>query len=272
MKKLILNSQLIYALILFNVIVIYLQSFQTLSPYHLYFELIDAVITLFFCVEITYKIIASSPTNKIKTYFKNPWNRIDFISILFALPSIGVYFMPTMEIFAGFSILRSLRIFKLLRVIEFIPNGKRLSTQLFKALQGVSFIIFSFFVYTTIISLISLTLFKDVAPMYFQNAFDSFLTIFKVFSGDGFSDILIVIQSNSSSLLSAFAKFYFVAIVFSGSILGISLINSVFIDQMNQNISKTDKKEINEIQNLKKDLEVLKKQQNEILNLLKEKS
>ena len=184
MKKLILNEQLTYILIIVNVIIIYLQSFETLSPYFLYFELIDTVLTLFFCLEITYKIIACSANNKIKTYFKNPWNRIDFISIFLALPSVGVYFMPTLEIFTGFSILRSLRIFKLLRVIEFIPNGKRISKQLFKALQGVTFIIFSFFVYTTIISLISLTLFKDVAPMYFQNAFESFFTIFKVFSGD----------------------------------------------------------------------------------------
>ena len=179
--------------------------------------------------------------------------------------------MPTLEIFAGFSILRSIRIFKLLRVIEFIPNGKRISKQLFKALKGVTFIIFSFFVYTTIISLISVTLFKNVAPVYFYNAFESFFTIFKVFSGDGFSDIIIAIQSNGSSFMSSFAKFYFVAIVFSGSILGLSLINSVFIDQMNQQVSEADQKEINQIQGLKKEIDDIKKQQNEILTLLKDK-
>jgi voltage-gated sodium channel len=200
---------------------------------------------------------------------QSPWNRIDFFSIILAVPSIGVLFISDLEIFAGFAALRSLRIFKLLRVIEYIPEGKRISTQLFKALKSISFIIFAFFIYTTIVSLISVSLFRYAAPLYFQNAFESFFTIFKVFSGDGFSDIVASIQDHTSELFTSFSKFYFVCIVFSGSILGLSLINSVFIDQMNQNSANSEKEEMNQLRELKKQLEDIKQQQEEIIEALK---
>ncbi len=115
----------------------------------------------------------------------------------------------------------------------------------------------AFVIYSTIISLISVTLFKSSAPTFFGNAFDSFFTIFKIFSGDGFSDVVAEIVSNSSQEFGYFTKLYFVLIVFTGSILGLSLINSVFIDQMSSSDSKTE----NEINSLETKLdEVIRNQ------------
>ena len=271
MKKLFYNNRVIYILIILNVGVIYLHSFEFFQAYYFQFDLIDVVFTLFFCIEIAVKIATSNGKNKFKSYMQSPWNRIDFFSVILAIPSIGVLFISDLEIFAGFAALRSLRIFKLLRVIEYIPEGKRISKQLFKALKSISFIIFAFFIYTTIVSLISVTLFRHAAPVYFQNAFESFFTIFKVFSGDGFSDIVAVIQENSSVLFTSFSKFYFVGVVFSGSILGLSLINSVFIDQMNQISHLEEEKELDEIKHLKSEITILKDQQTEILEILRKK-
>jgi hypothetical protein len=51
MKKLFYNDRLIYILIILNVIVIYLHSFEALKPYYFQFDFIDVGFTLFFCVE-----------------------------------------------------------------------------------------------------------------------------------------------------------------------------------------------------------------------------
>ena len=112
MKKLFYNDRLIYTLIILNVLVIYLHSFEFFQAYYFQFDLIDVVFTLFFCIEIAVKIATSNGKNKFKSYMQNPWNRIDFFSILLAIPSIGVLFISDLEIFAGFAALRSLRIFK----------------------------------------------------------------------------------------------------------------------------------------------------------------
>jgi voltage-gated sodium channel len=260
-RKPIINDQILLILILTNTLVIFLHSFDGLKQYFYFLDILDVIFTIIFIWEISIHIVQSSGVNvaeKFKNFHNDKWNKIDFYSVLLAVPSIGVLFVDDLEIFAGFTVLRSLRIFKILRAIEFIPEGKEISSKLLKALKGVFFIIVAFIIYSTIVSLISVTLFKSSGPSFFSNAFDSFFTIFKVFSGDGFSDVVAEIISNSSLEFGYFTKLYFVMIVFTGSILGLSLINSVFIDQMS-NFDKKSESEMNSLEN-KLD-EVLKNQE-----------
>lgn len=265
-----INDRLLLILILTNVLVIYLHSFDSFKPYYYLFDFLDVIFTLIFIWEITINVFQSSGrtfVEKFKHFHNDKWNKIDFYSVLLAIPSIGVLFMEDLEVFAGFTVLRTLRIFKILRVIEFIPEGKKISSKLLKALKGVFFIMVAFIIYSTIISLISVTLFKSSAPSFFSNAFDSFYTIFKIFSGDGFSDVVAEIVSNSSLEFGYFTKLYFVMIVFTGSILGLSLINSVFIDQMSTFDEKAEE-EINLLENkldeILKNQELLFKEINEM--------
>jgi len=269
-RKPIINDQILLILILTNTLVIFLHSFDGLKPYYYLLDILDVIFTMIFICEISIHIFQSSGVNvaeKFKNFHNDKWNKIDFYSVLLAIPSIGVLFVEDLEIFAGFTVLRSLRIFKILRVIEFIPEGKEISSKLLKALKGVFFIMVAFIIYSIIISLISVTLFKSSAPSFFSNAFDSFFTIFKVFSGDGFSDVVAEIISNSSLEFGYFTKLYFVMIVFTGSILGLSLINSVFIDQMS-NFDKKGESEINSLENkldeVLKNQELIFKELNEI--------
>ncbi len=260
-RKPIINDQILLILILLNVLIIYLHSFDSFKYFYYILDLLDVCFTIIFTLEIAINIFQSSGSNfkeKFIVFHSDKWNKIDFYSVFLAIPSIGVLFVDDLEIFAGFTMLRTLRIFKILRVIEFIPEGKNISSKLLKALKGVFFIMVAFIIYSTIISLISVTLFKSSGPSFFSNAFDSFFTIFKIFSGDGFSDVVAEIVSNSSLEFGYFTKLYFVMIVFTGSILGLSLINSVFIDQMS-NFDKKGESEINSLEN-KLD-EVLKNQE-----------
>ena len=266
--KTLFNDRNIFYIILANVAVIYLHSFDSFKPYFHFFDGIDIGFTIYFILEIIYKISTIGGhtfRTRFKNYFKDSWNKIDFFSVVLALPSLGVLITEDLEVFAGFTVLKSLRVFKFLRIIEYIPEGKRISKQLFNALKAIFFIIFAFLIYSTIISLISLSLFKSSAPYYFSNAFDSFFTIFKIFSGDGFSDVVAEIELHSSIQFIYFTKFYFVFIVFTGSILGLSLINSIFIDQMNQIAEKNEKEELSEISKLRNEINDLKQLQEEIL-------
>jgi len=258
-KKYIHNDDLLFGLILVNVTVLYLHTFDELISYYFFFEIIDTCFTLIFAFEIGYKIAEVKGKSRFKAYLKSNWNKIDFFSVVLSIPSIFAFFFNQFEIFTLFVVLRSLRVFKFLRIIEYIPNGKRISSQMFKAFRSVMFIIFAFTIYSIIISLISVSLFKHYSPSHFHNAFDSFFTIFKVFSGDGFSDVVSDIEANSGKGVAFmyFTKFYFVFIVFTGSILGLSLINSIFIDQM----SRSDEKSEKETDKLDEKLDLLLKKQ-----------
>ena len=266
MKSIFHNEKLIFILIIINILIIYLHSFDFFEYYFKLFDILDIALTIFFSIEIFHSIFIVH--SSFSSYFKNNWNKLDFISVTLSIPSIFVLFNSDFEILSGFIALRSLRIFKTLRIIEFIPGGKKISKKLFSAFKGVTFILFTFVVFTTVISLISVSLFKKVAPDYFQNAFDSFYTIFKIFSGDGFSDVVNQIQNNSSVSTTVFAKLYFVLIVFSGSILGLSLINSVFINEMNTIVDEVDENNDKSIENLKTQIEALNSKQDKIMEQL----
>lgn len=269
MRKLIYNEIFILIIILINVGVIYFHSFQVFTPYYLFFDTIDIVFTLFFCAEIIIKIQNYQSKNKLRSYLKDNWNKIDFFSVTLALPSLGILFSQHFELFAGFTALRSLRVFKFLRIIEYIPSGKEISKQMFKAFKSIAFIIFIFIIYSTIISLISVNLFKEYAPSYFNNAFDAFFTIFKIFSGDGFSDVVGEIESHCSIEFLYFTKFYFVFIVFTGSILGLSLINSIFMNQMSQVDEHIEDSEKDVLKILKAEMNSLKDQNAALMNEIK---
>jgi len=266
MKNIFHNEKLIFLLIKINIVIIYLHSFDCFVPYYKIFDVLDIILTILFSLEIIHSIFIVH--SGFSSYFKNNWNKLDFISVVLSIPSIFILFDSDFGILSGFIALRSLRIFKTLRIIEFIPGGKKISKKLFSAFKGVTFILFTFVVFTTVISLISVSLFKKVAPEYFQNAFDSFYTIFKIFSGDGFSDVVTQIQNNSSVSATVFAKLYFVLIVFSGSILGLSLINSVFINEMNTIVDEVDENNDKSIENLKTQIELLNSKQDKIMEQL----
>lgn len=266
MKSILQNEKLIFFLILFNLIVIYLHSFDLFQPYYFFFDLVDICLTLFFSIEIAHSIFVQYKS--FSAYFKNNWNKLDFISVLISLPSILILFDSEVEILTGFIALRSLRIFKTLRIIEFIPGGKKITKKMLSAFKGVTFILFAFVIFTTVISVISVSLFKNCAPLYFNNAFESFYTIFKIFSGDGFSDVVGEIQANSTEGVTAFAKLYFVLIVFLGTILGLSLVNSIFINEMSTIVDEVDENNDKSIDELKLQIMQLNEKQDVIMEKL----
>ena len=266
MKTILQNEKLIFFLILFNLIVIYLHSFDIFQSYFFYFDLIDIFLTLFFSIEIAHSVFFQY--GSFSAYFKNNWNKLDFISVLISLPSILIIFDSEFEILTGFIALRSLRIFKTLRIIEYIPGGKKITLKILSAFKGVTFILFAFVIFTTVISVISVSLFKNSAPQYFHNAFERFYTIFKIFSGDGFSDVVAEIQANSTEGITVFAKLYFVFIVFLGTILGLSLVNSIFINEMSTIVDEVDENNDIAIDELKAQINLLNNKQDVIMEKL----
>ena len=96
MKKIIYNDSLILYVILLNVGIIYLHSFQIFEPYYLIFDITDIVLTLFFGCEISIKILDQKSNKKLKSYLKDPWNKIDFFSVIFALPSTMLLFYDSL--------------------------------------------------------------------------------------------------------------------------------------------------------------------------------
>jgi voltage-gated sodium channel len=75
-------------------------------------------------------------------------------------------------------------------------------------------------------------LFGRAAPQFFGNPALSIYSIFRVFTLEGWNDIPDAIAANSSWMLAIVARIYFVVAVTIGGLLGLSLANAVFVDEM----------------------------------------
>ncbi len=225
-KDLFLNEFFILGLIIINALIIFIDefdiSFRTLD----YFE---AIITILFVIEILVK------TNDmgIRKYFSSNWNKMDFLLIMISVPSLAILFYGDIGMETNvFLTLRVLRVFKSFRLIKFMPEVDSFIKSIKKALQASYIILFGFFILIFITALISCSLYKDIAPEYFRNPVVSIYSIFQLFSVEGWYEIPNLIAERGNETTAFFAKFYFSGLLMVGGILGLSLVNSIFVDAM----------------------------------------
>lgn len=75
-------------------------------------------------------------------------------------------------------------------------------------------------------------MFKELSPEYFGNPVKSMYSIFRIFTVEGWYEIPDQIARQSNMINSFFIKGYFIFILIAGGILGLSLVNSIFVDSM----------------------------------------
>ena len=248
LSRLFLDKRLILILIILNALTIMISAFEGL-PLNIYegLNILDNIFTILFIVELIVKIRVL----KSVEYFSSKWNILDFALIILSTPAlISWVFHLSFESMNIFLLFRIVRVFKSFRFIKFVPGMNDLIKGIQRALRTSLVIIIGFSVYVFIIGLLSCYLFREADPEHFSNPVSSFYAIFKVFTLEGWSDIPDDIQAHSSLMTGFLVKLYFVFIVVTGGILGLSLVNSIFVeamlsdnnDDLEKRIAEMDKK------------------------------
>ncbi|WP_423130605.1 ion transporter [Gaoshiqia sp. Z1-71] len=166
-------------------------------------------------------------------YLKSSWNIFDGILTILAIPSLFFWLYGSSGNQLDYLlILRITRIFKFFRFIRFFPNIENLIAGIQRAMKASIIVLLGFFVFIFIISVLSCFIFKNIAPNYFSSPVTSFYTIFRIFTIEGWYEIPDYIAQNTTSTIAFFSKIYFITILIAGGILGLSLVNSIFVDAM----------------------------------------
>jgi voltage-gated sodium channel len=200
---------------------------------HLWFW-IDYVCVVFFLVEALVKIRRDG----WQRYWANGWNKFDFTVVVVSLPALlGPFF--NVSRFAFILILRLGRLFRLFRVLRFIPNLDHLVTGIRRALRASIGVFLALLLINLILAVMATLLFRDLDPEHFGDPISSGYSIFQVFTVEGWNDIAERLEERaagdnptSTKLLVAGTRIFFVAAVLIGGILGLSLANAVFVDEM----------------------------------------
>jgi voltage-gated sodium channel len=255
LKRIFLNENLILLLIVLNAAIIFISGFDLGNNYNFILSIIDNAVTVLFIIELAIKLNEYG-----KNYFVSNWNKFDFILILLSVPALLTFiFSADIHDFSFLLVFRVMRVFKSFRFLKFIPGIDHLIRGVQRALKASIIVMLGFIVYIFIVGIFSFYLFKESSPEYFSNPLISLYSTFKIFTIEGWFEIPEQVTDSLSLTTSFFTYIYFIFVVLSGGILGLSLVNSIFVDAMlSDNNDALEKK----IENLESKIDKLLKQEN----------
>lgn len=228
------DDRYVAAVILLNAIVLFILAFDSVyqdPSLVLTLELVDIGFIFYFILEALFKINRDG----WKDYIANGWNRFDFFIVLLSIPSIILLFDTSMNDLSFLFVLRIVRVIRFFRFMRFIPNVDSLFSGIARAFRASIFVFVALFIYTFTISLITCKLFRHATPqaaVYFGDPVTSFYSIFKIFTIEGWYEIPDSIVEGTSPVFKFFTILYFIVIVVSGGLFGLSIVNAIFVDEM----------------------------------------
>ena len=229
MKNIFLNNKFILTLIILNALLIFIGGFELAPNYVFLINILDHIITVLFVVEVVVKLSKL----KFNGYFSSGWNILDFILTTISIPSLIIFLFDIDFVDMSFILVfRVLRIFKTFRFMKFIPGIEELLNGVQRALKSSVFILIAFVVYIYIIGVLSFYFFRSTSPEYFNDPLTSLYSIFKVFTIEGWFNIPDQLAQGQSQIMSFLIHAYFIFILLTGGIFGMSLVNSIFVDAM----------------------------------------
>ncbi len=228
-KKLFLNDKFILGLILINAVILFIGGYITSENNKQFLLLADNLLTALFILELIIKLKVFGAKN----YFSSNWNKLDFILIIISVPAL-ISFVLNIDIFdvSFLLVFRILRVFKAFRFFKFIPNIGELVSGVQRALKASVFVLLGFIIYIFIIGILSFYLFQNSNTEYFSSPAISLYSTFKIFTVEGWFEIPEAISINYSETTTFFIYLYFIFVVVTGGIIGLSLVNSIFVDSM----------------------------------------
>lgn len=227
--RFLISEPTVIALIFVNTLVLFFDEFPSIhQATHNLLMWIDYGCVLYFLLETILKI----RTFGFHQYWKSNWNRFDFMVVVLSLPSL---LPPSMHAhaFAGFLVLRLGRLFRFFRLFKFIPNAEKIFFGIRRSLQASVGVFASLFVLNFALAMGATMLFGDLSPEHFGNPLRSIYSLFKVFTVEGWYEIpdALTKRGATDAMIGAI-RGYFVLSVLVGGILGLSLANAVFVDEM----------------------------------------
>ena len=241
-ERICLNEKFIFAIILLNAAVIFAEESEVES---VVLNIIDIVCTFIFIIEMIVKHIHLG----FRGYWKSGWNRLDGILVILSLPSVASLFFPHTGIdLSILMIFRLLRVLRFFRVMHFFPNFTQIIKNFKLAMKQSYAILLAFFVIIVIFGLVNCALFKEIAPDYFSTPLDSIYAVFQLFTVEGWYEIPNTIAEATSPAIGSLVKFYFCLLLILGGIVGMSFINSIFVDAMVSDNNDDVKEKLEELE------------------------
>ena len=179
---------------------------------------LDYAVTIFFVVELSIRFLGEE---KKSEFLKDGWNLFDTIIVTVSLIPMG----------AGNSalLLRLLRIFRVLRLISFIPELRILIESLLKSLPRIGYVCLLLFIIIYIYAAFGSILFAEADPSRWKDIGTAVITLVQVMTLSSWEQVMLPMQERFW-----WAWVYFYTFIALGAITLLNLIIAVLVDVMSQ--------------------------------------
>lgn len=238
----------VLAIIALNVLAVFVGAFPQLpESMKTVCEWIDYACVAYFVIEAVIKIGLLG----VGGYWSRVWNRIDFLIVIFCVPLLLRPPTPdsTIGAFAIASLLRMGRFLRFVRVMRFVPDAARLWEGTKRALRASIGVFVVLLVLNLIMAMGANLLFGEKHPEHFGDPLIANYTLFKVFTVEGWYEIPDELADDPTATTWEIAgmRAYFMTAVLVGGILGLSLANAVFVDEMTTDNTDTLERQVAEL-------------------------
>lgn len=220
----------IFLLIFLSAVIIGLETYPGfVQEYHDVLLRTDQIIIAFFVIEIALKIISRG--RRPWTYFSDPWNVFDFLIVALCVIPVG-----DTHYIAVFRILRVLRI---LRMITVFPKLKLIIGALLKSIPSMGYVIMLIGILFYVYAITGVFVFGKADPMHFGDLHHALVTLFKVLTLEGWTEIMNVhIYGNAvmhnMQIISIWPFLYFASFILIGAMIILNLFIGVIMNSMDE--------------------------------------
>lgn len=220
----------IFLCILLSAILIGVETYpEIFSKHKSLLVFLDKLIISIFTIEIGLKIISNG--KKPWSYFSDPWNVFDFMIVAVCLIPVGdTHF---------FAVLRILRVLRVLRMITIFPKLRLLIGALLKSIPSMGYIMLLIAILFYVYAIIGVFVFGATDPMHFGDLHHTLVTLFKVLTLEGWTDIMNAHIYGSATnedmqIISMWPFLYFASFIIIGAMIIMNLFIGVIMNSMQE--------------------------------------
>tara|TARA_B100000579_G_scaffold12508_1_gene9185 strand:+ start:1600 stop:2295 length:696 start_codon:yes stop_codon:yes gene_type:complete len=208
----------VIGVIIFSALLVGSTTYDLDPQFSIILSYLDYAVTIFFVVELSIRFLGEE---KKSEFLKDGWNLFDTIIVTVSLIPMG----------AGNSalLLRLLRIFRVLRLISFIPELRILIESLLKSLPRIGYVCLLLFIIIYIYAAFGSILFAEADPSRWKDVGTAVITLVQVMTLSSWEQVMLPMQERFW-----WAWVYFYTFIALGAITLLNLIIAVLVDVMSQ--------------------------------------
>jgi len=215
-------------------------------------HIFDKIILAIFIAEVVIKIGAQG--KKPWNYFKDGWNIFDFSIVVAALMPFGG---------SSVAVLRLFRLLRVLRLVTAIPKLQLLVNALLKSIPSMGYVSVLLMLLFYVYAVAGVIFFSKNDPVYFGDIGASLITLFRIVTLEGWSEILYIEMRGCASFgyddmkelcthsqaQPIIAVIYFVSYILVGTMVLLNLFIGVIMNGMEEAKEETDELNAQELSN-----------------------